>query len=91
VRDCQRLWGVVERPRVAFRCFAREEVDEVLALQGELSLSAAGGCLLEGAGVRLVQRLEGDFFSLLGLPLLALLGFLREQSPQEGEKEKARD
>ncbi|MDA7989211.1 MAG: Maf family protein [Alphaproteobacteria bacterium] len=80
-RDGERVWGVVERPRAEFRRFSGAEADAVLGLQGEETLLAAGSCLFEGAGLGLVSRLEGDFFSLLGLPLLGLLSFLREQPP----------
>ena len=72
-----RLWGVVEQPRAIFRNFGEAEADIVWRLQGEESLHAAGSCCLEGAGVRLLARLDGDLFSFLGLPLLALLDYLQ--------------
>ena len=72
-----RLWGVIETPRAVFRDFSAAEADVVWRLQGEDSLHAAGSCCLEGAGVRLLAQLDGDAFTFLGLPLIALLNFLR--------------
>ena len=72
-----RLWGVIETPRRCLEIFSTAEADVVWRLQGENSLHAAGSCCLEGAGVRLLAQLDGDAFTFLGLPLIALLNFLR--------------
>jgi septum formation protein len=37
-----------------------------------------GGCKLEGLGIQFFERIEGDFFTILGLPILPLLAFLRD-------------
>jgi septum formation protein len=47
---------------------------------GEAVTSSVGAYQLEGLGVHLFERIQGDHFTILGLPLLPLLGFLRSQS-----------
>ena len=48
-------------------------------MAGDTALSSVGGYQLEGIGIHLFERVEGDYFTILGLPLLPLLAFLREQ------------
>jgi septum formation protein len=52
-------------------------LDKYLAAEGTAILDSVGGYRLEGRGVQLFERVEGDYFAILGLPLRALLGFLR--------------
>ena len=49
-----------------------------LAAEGEAALHSVGAYCLEGPGIQLFERIEGDFFTILGLPLLPLLGYLRQ-------------
>ena len=46
---------------------------------GEAACQSVGGYQIEGMGIQLFDRVDGDFFSVLGLPLLPLLGFLRSR------------
>ena len=48
-------------------------------MAGRAALASVGGYQLEGVGVHLFERVEGDYFTILGLPLLPLLAFLREK------------
>ena len=82
----QRLWGTIEAPRAVFRKFDTDEADRVWHLQGDDSLHAAGSCCLEGAGIQLLARLEGDLFSFLGLPLIPLLNFLRSEGLNQAQE-----
>ncbi|WP_423065708.1 Maf family protein [Devosia sp. CN2-171] len=75
------LWSVVETARLTMRDFSPSERDEILALEGEAVLGSVGGYRLEGPSIRLFERVEGDYFTILGLPLLPLLGALRLHAP----------
>jgi len=76
------LWEHVETAELTMREFSDAERDEILALEGEDALSSVGGYRLEGASVRLFETITGDYFTILGLPLLPLLSALREFAPQ---------
>jgi len=71
------LWRHVERPSLVMREFSEAFLDAYLATLGDDVLTTVGAYRLEGPGVQLMARIEGDYFSILGLPLLALLDFLR--------------
>ncbi|HXQ53226.1 MAG TPA: Maf family nucleotide pyrophosphatase [Stellaceae bacterium] len=72
-------WHHVERARLTMRAFSDAFLDDYIAAQGKRLLATVGGYALEGLGAQLFERIEGDYFAILGLPLLPLLGFLREQ------------
>jgi septum formation protein len=71
------LWQHVERPRLTMRRFSDRFLDDYLSAEGDDALAVVGAYRLEGLGVQLFARIEGDYFSILGLPLLPLLDFLR--------------
>ncbi len=73
------LWHVTDRARLTMRTFSDDFLDAYLAAAGGDALNAVGAYRLEGLGAQLFQRVEGDFFTILGLPLLPLLGYLRDQ------------
>jgi septum formation protein len=75
--DGQRLWHTTEAARLTMRNFSDAFLDEYLDTVGEAVFTSVGGYQLEGRGVQLFHRIEGDFFTILGLPLLPLLDFLR--------------
>ena len=77
VRNDERLWQAVEQPRVTIRAFSDAFLDRYLDAMGERVLKTVGGYELEGLGAQLMERVEGDYFAILGLPLLPLLEFLR--------------
>jgi len=79
IRGGARLWHHVDRVRLEMRAFSDEFLDTYLASIGEDALMSVGSYQLEGRGAQLFSRVQGDYFTILGLPLLPLLGFLREQ------------
>ncbi len=75
--DGVRIWHVTQRARLTMRDFSDDFLDRYLDDAGDAILGCAGGYQLEGVGVQLFSRVEGDYFAILGLPLLPLLDFLR--------------
>ena len=79
VRDGQRLWHEVARARLFVRAFTDEFLDSYLDAIGDEALTGPGAYQLEGRGAQLFERIEGDYFTILGLPLIPLLDYLRLQ------------
>ncbi len=79
VRDGAVVWRGIDEARLTMRPFTDAFLDGYLQACGDGVLSSVGAYHLEGLGAQLFERVEGDFFTILGLPLLPLLGFLREQ------------
>lgn len=77
-RDRAEIWGTVASARLTMRGFSDAFLDEYLARAGAGILRCVGGYEAEGLGAQLFADIEGDWFSILGLPLLPLLAFLRE-------------
>ena len=73
------VWRHHEAARMTLRHLTPEIVDAYLAEVGETALSSVGAYQIEGPGIRLFERIDGDYFAILGLPLLPLLAFLREE------------
>ena len=75
-RSGARLWHWNERARLTMRQFSESFLDAYLARTGEAALSSVGAYQLEGLGAHLFSRVDGDYFTILGLPLLPLLSYL---------------
>ncbi|MGE5159061.1 MAG: Maf family protein [Gemmatimonas sp.] len=73
------LFETLEVARMTMRPLTEAQIDAYLDEAGERVTSSVGAYQLEGLGVHLFERIEGDHFTILGLPLLALLEFLRSQ------------
>jgi septum formation protein len=76
------VWSEVVSARLTMRDFTDAELDHVLEQEGEAVLASVGGYRLEGPSIRLFEAIEGDYFTILGLPLLPLLAALRAHAPQ---------
>jgi septum formation protein len=74
----QRLWHQVARPRLTMRRFSDAFLDAYLAAEGEDVTTTVGAYRLEGRGGQLFDCVEGEHAAVLGMPLLDLLGFLRQ-------------
>jgi len=72
------LWRHVVLPRLTMRAFSDRFLDAYLAAEGTHVLGSVGAYRLEGPGAQLFSAVEGEHAAILGLPLLALLAFLRE-------------
>jgi len=77
VRDGVVLWDHVGEARLTMRPFSEAFLAGYVAACGEELTATVGGYRLEGRGVQLFDTIDGDHFTILGLPLLPLLGFLR--------------
>jgi septum formation protein len=73
----EKPWQHVAEPRLVMRDFSDAFLEEYLTLEREHVTASVGAYRLEGAGVHLFESIAGEFSSILGLPLLPLLGFLR--------------
>ncbi len=78
VRDGARIWHHSDKTRMTVRPFSDAFLDQYLDAAGGDILDSVGCYHLEGLGAQLFSRVEGDFFTVLGLPLLPLLDFLRQ-------------
>jgi septum formation protein len=70
------IWRHVGRARLTMRSFSDEWLDAYLARNWPDVAGCVGAYKLESEGVRLFSRIEGDYFTVLGLPLLDVLAFL---------------
>jgi septum formation protein len=73
------LWSHVDEARLAMRPFSSGFLDDYLSILGDDCLTSVGAYKIEGLGAQLFDRIDGDHFTILGLPLLPLLGFLRRE------------
>jgi septum formation protein len=78
-RDGKVLWDHLERATLTMRAFSESFLDEYLDHMGSDVTTSVGAYKLEGLGAQLFDNIEGDYFTILGLPLLPLLDYLRRQ------------
>lgn len=77
VRNGACVWSHTETAQLTMRDFSEAELQEILTLEGDAVLGSVGAYRLEGASIRLFDEIDGDYFTILGLPLLPLLQALR--------------
>ena len=77
------IWQHMETVTLTMRPLTPREIGRYLAKVGETALASVGAYQIEGPGIQLFERIEGDYFAILGLPLLPLLTFLRAQGEVE--------
>ena len=74
-RGEQRVWQHVARPRLVMRNFSEAFLEEYLVMEGAVLTTTVGAYRVEGSGMQLFDRIEGEHTAIMGLPLL---GFLRQ-------------
>ena len=79
VEDGRVLFEDVSVARLTMRAFSDRFLDAYLDSVGEAAMTSVGAYQLEGPGAQLFERVDGDYFTVLGLPLFAALDFLRRQ------------
>lgn len=79
MREGARIWHAARSVRMTVRDFSDDFLDAYLAAAGESVCGSVGAYRLEETGAQLFERIEGDYFTVLGLPLLPLLDALRAQ------------
>jgi septum formation protein len=77
-KDGAALWRHLSAPALTMRAFSDAFATRYLDEAGEAALAGVGAYQVEGRGAQLFESIDGDFFSILGLPLLPLLAFLRQ-------------
>ena len=76
--DGEIRWRHVEKAVLTMRGFSDTFLEDYIAGEGAALLACVGGYRIEGRGIQLFSHVEGDHFTIIGLPLLPLLGYLRE-------------
>ena len=71
------IWRELVTAKLTMRDFSDAFLDDYLAREGEAALGSVGCYRLEAMGAQLFSKIEGDYFAILGLPLLGLLDLLR--------------
>jgi septum formation protein len=78
-RDGEVLVAQADAARLTMRAFSDSFLDSYLDQTGAAVMTSVGGYQVEGRGIQLFDRIEGDHFTILGLPLLRLLTWLRRE------------
>lgn len=73
------VWRETVSATLVMRDFSDAFLEDYLAVEGETALGSVGCYRLEGLGAQLFARIDGDYFTILGLPLLGLLELLRQR------------
>ncbi len=76
-QDGRPVWRHVDEAKLTMRNFSEAFLDNYLDVEGEAAAGCVGGYRIEAMGVQLFSQIEGSHFTILGLPLLPLLDYLR--------------
>lgn len=80
VRNNELLFSHVSAARMTMRALTDDQIAAYVELTGDVVTKSVGAYQLEGVGVNLFDHIDGDHFTILGLPLLPLLGFFRSKN-----------
>jgi septum formation protein len=84
VQDGKVLFDCLDSARLTMRDVSDSFIEDYLDMAGDTALASVGAYQLEGIGIHLFERVEGDYFTILGLPLLPLLTYLRQNKLIDG-------
>ena len=84
VQDGVVLWQATDEAQLTMRSLSSDFIATYLDIAGDRILSSVGGYQVECVGIQLFDRIQGSHFTILGLPLLPLLAFLRGQGVLDG-------
>jgi len=79
VRDDAVIWRGLESAELAVRVLSAEFIESYLDRIGDAALSSVGGYQVEGLGIQLFDAIRGEHSTILGMPLIPLMGFLRDE------------
>ena len=82
-QDGQPIWRELSTASLRMRTFTAAFLDGYMRRQASVVTSSVGGYHLEGEGLQLFDRIDGDYFTILGLPMLGLLDLLRRHGVLE--------
>ncbi len=83
------VWRYLASPRLTMRPLSAKAIEHYLDGAGSGVFGSVGAYHLEEVGIRLFSAIEGDYFSILGLPLLPLLGALREAGAIDADEDRS--
>jgi septum formation protein len=78
-QDGRIVWTCVDEAKLTMRSFSAQFLDAYLTRHGAAVCRTVGAYEIEGAGIQLFERVEGDHFTIIGLPLIPLLAELRSR------------
>ena len=76
----EEIWSFYDQAKMSMRDFSDSFLEHYLLTDGNKSLASAGAYQLEAAGLQLFEKIEGDYFTILGFPLIEFLKFLRNRA-----------
>jgi septum formation protein len=79
VRDGEVVWALADTAELTMRPLSAAFIDRYLERVGDAALQSVGGYQIEGIGLQLFSEIRGDHFTILGMPLLPVLEFLRRE------------
>lgn len=79
VKDGNEIWSHIETVHMKMKKMSHQEIENYLDVAGDDAVNCAGGYAIEKYGIRLFDKIDGDYFSILGMPLLPLLNFLEKE------------
>ncbi|RFC68484.1 MULTISPECIES: Maf-like protein [Mesorhizobium] len=84
MRDGEALWRHVSVANLTMRDLSPTFIGRYLAAVGDKALTSVGAYQIEGRGIQLFEKIDGDYFTIVGLPLLPLLAELRRMGAIDG-------